>query len=68
MAHDAGAFAGAPAQTGHVRLGPRFVEEYESVQLEVDLLGRPRLTALFDVGAFLFCGPQRFFYSGIPTA
>ena len=51
----------ASPQTGHIRFGPGFVEEHESVRVESALLHTPEGTLLGYVRTLLFAGPQDFF-------
>lgn len=50
-----------PAQTGHVGLGPAFVDEDESRRVEPALEPAPLLAGLQDVGAVLLAGTERLF-------
>jgi hypothetical protein len=52
------------AQPGEVGLGAGFIQKDQPLCGHLALGRFPELAPLSDVRAFLFAGPQRFFYNG----
>ena len=50
-----------PAQTGHVGLGPAFVDEDETRRVQSSLEPAPLPAGLQDIGAVLLAGAERLF-------
>jgi hypothetical protein len=57
---------GTASQAGHVRFGPRLVEEDKPGRVEPKLAAPPRAPRPRNVGTILFAGPKRLFFKVSP--
>src|SRR5580765_6172767 len=56
----------APVPPRHLGVRTRFVNEDETLRLEIGLVLEPRFAAPYDIGAVLFVGMRRLFLTVIP--
>jgi hypothetical protein len=59
---------GTPPETGHVGLGPRFIEKDQPCRVKAGLVPPPRPTRPRDVGPVLFAGAECLFLYVSPRA
>ena len=61
LRHQALAADRPPVLAGHVRLGPGFIDEDQSIGIDITLMALPPFALAPDVGPILLRGVQSFF-------